>query len=191
MGRSFFYFMVFFMLIMVSCNQVPTPKPIGYPRIDLPRKSYRTLDSIYPYSFQVPVYSHISPDPNSPNEPNWINIDFPAFRGRIHVSYMKLDGNLSKHIEDARSMALTHMSHATGIRQILIRDEPRKVYGLCYDIRGSGAASPYQFYLTDSIRHFMRGALYFNTTPNNDSLAPVIDFIELDIQRMIETLHWK
>jgi gliding motility-associated lipoprotein GldD len=191
MGRIYFWFLVFFLLVMVSCNQSPTPKPVGYPRIDLPGKSYRILDSVYPYSFQIPVYSHISPDPLSPGEPNWINIDFPAFRGSIHVSYMKLNGDLAKHIEDARAMALTHMSHASGIRQIGIRDKSRSVYGLCYDIRGTGAASPYQFYLTDSIHHFMRGALYFNTTPNNDSLAPVIDFIEKDIQRMIETLRWK
>jgi gliding motility-associated lipoprotein GldD len=182
---------ILMILLLVSCGQSYTPKPVGYPRIDLPRKSYRILDSIYPYSFEVPVYSHISPDLLSPGERNWINIDFPAYRGRIHLSYMRLHNDLAPHIEDSRAMAMTHMPKATGIRQILIKDPSRKVYGLCYDIRGSGAASPYQFYLTDSVQHFMRGALYFSVTPNNDSLAPVIDFVEKDIQRLIETLHWK
>ena len=107
------------------------------------------------------------------------------------MSYMRLEGNLTKHIEDSHSMAMSHIPHASGIRQIMIKDPARKVYGLCYDIRGSGAASPYQFYLTDSTSHFLRGALYFNISPNNDSLAPVIDFIEKDIQHLIETIRWK
>ncbi|PIV58809.1 MAG: gliding motility lipoprotein GldD, partial [Bacteroidetes bacterium CG02_land_8_20_14_3_00_31_25] len=53
------------------------------------------------------------------------------------------------------------------------------------------AASNIQFYVTDSIRHFVRGALYFETKPNKDSLAPIINFIEQDVTHLVETLRWK
>jgi gliding motility-associated lipoprotein GldD len=73
----------------------------------------------------------------------------------------------------------------------MIRDDERRIYGVLYEIKGAEAASTLQFYVTDSLSHFLRGALYFNVSPNNDSLAPVIDFIEEDIRHMIGTLNWE
>ena len=67
----------------------------------------------------------------------------------------------------------------------------RDVYGLMYFLEGEGVASPLQFYVTDSTRHFLRGSLYFNIYPNNDSLQPVIDFITDDVRHLITTLEWK
>ena len=66
----------------------------------------------------------------------------------------------------------------------------RKVYGTYYTIRGS-AASPVQFYVTDSSRHFLRGSLYFYAVPQPDSIAPVLDFLTADIDRLVETIQWK
>jgi len=70
-------------------------------------------------------------------------------------------------------------------------DPDHEVYGLIYDIKGSDAASSYQFYLTDSLSKFVRGALYFNLVPNNDSLSPVIDFLKVDLEHMITSFRWK
>ncbi|MCR5455573.1 MAG: hypothetical protein K6F33_11355, partial [Bacteroidales bacterium] len=64
------------------------------------------------------------------------------------------------------------------------------VYGLLYGIKGN-VASPLQFYITDSTRHFLRGSLYFNCSPNKDSLAPSVEFVRQDIERLFETLIWK
>jgi gliding motility-associated lipoprotein GldD len=58
-------------------------------------------------------------------------------------------------------------------------------------VEGSGAASPLQFFVTDSSKHFLRGALYFTVKPNNDSLQPVIKFIKEDINRFIDTFEWR
>ena len=69
-------------------------------------------------------------------------------------------------------------------------DKEKSVYGVLYEIKGN-AASSVQFYATDSTKHFLRGALYFNTVPNKDSLAPAIQFVEEDIIHLIETLSWK
>ena len=197
--ESLYLFFLFLLLVsggmlsVSSCDNSYTPKPKGYFRIALPEKKYLLLDSIYPYSFEYPANAVITNDPLSPQEKNWINIELPAFRGRIHISYKTLSDkkSLIAFTEDTRSLALKHMAKASGIRQIAISDPKRKVYGLVYEINGLGAASPYQFYLTDSIHHFMRGSLYFDVIPNNDSLAPVIDYVKTDIQHLFETINWK
>jgi gliding motility-associated lipoprotein GldD len=182
-----------FIVITPSCSNDFTPKPRGYFRIALPEKKYTLLDSVYPYKFEYPAYARITNDPLSPQEKNWINIEMPAFHGRIHISYKTLSDkkSLVQFTEDTRTLALKHMAKASGIRNIVIDDEGRKMYGLVYEINGMGAASPYQFYLTDSTKHFLRGSLYFDAVPNNDSLAPVIDFVKSDIQHLFETINWK
>jgi gliding motility-associated lipoprotein GldD len=177
--------------MMTACGDPLVPKPRGYFRIDLPQREYRLLDSIYPYTFEIPVYAKITGDPNAGEEPYWINIDFPAYKGRIHLSYKAVDNNLSTFTEDAHQLVMKHIPKASAIDEIRIDNEALKVHGLIYDIKGAGAASPYQFFATDSTRHFIRGALYFNVLPNNDSLAPVIEFLKGDIRHMLETLKWK
>jgi gliding motility-associated lipoprotein GldD len=177
--------------IAVSCGNDYSPKPSGYFRIDLPEKKYQPFDTLFPFYFEYPIYARIVHDPQAPDEPYWINVDFPRFHGRVHLSYKTVNGNLSKYLEDSRTMALKHMSKSTGITEQVVNIPDKKVYGLIYAIQGIGAASTYQFYLTDSTRNFVRGALYFSVSPNNDSLAPVISFIQSDIDHLIETFRWK
>ena len=143
------------------------------------------------YSFEYPVYSTITPDFHSIEEKEWINIEFPSFKGTIHLSYKKVEDNLSDYIEDSYQMITKHITKATGIRDSVIIDADRNVYGLMYFLEGEGVASPLQFYLTDSVSHFLRGSLYFNVYPNNDSLRPVIDFITNDARHLVNTLIWK
>ncbi len=176
---------------LIACGSDYFPKPRAYFRIDLPEKNYRHLDSIYPFSFDYPVYSSISQDKNSPHEKNWININFNDFKGSLHLSYKRVDGNLVKYMEDSRTMAFKHIPKASAIDNRLIINKKARVFGLIYEISGSGAASPYQFFVTDSLNHFLRGALYFNIVPNNDSLAPVIDFLKQDIEHLIKSFEWK
>jgi len=178
-------------IALIACGTDYFPKPRAYFRIDLPEKNYRHLDSIYPFTFDYPVYASISQDKNSPNEQNWININFDEFKGSLHLSYKAIEGNLVKYMEDTRSMAYKHIPKASAIDNRLIMNEKSRVFGLIYEISGSGAASPYQFFVTDSLDHFLRGALYFNMVPNNDSMAPVIDFLKQDIERLIESIKWK
>lgn len=178
--------------VFVSCdNKTYQPKPKGYFRIDLPEKEYVSLDSMKYYSFEHPVYSKITPDYLSPEEKEWVNVEFPSFKGTIHISYKNVDNNIEKYLEDSYYMMTKHISRAMGIRDSVVANPERKVYGLVYFLEGEGVASPLQFYLTDSVNHFLRGSLYFNVKTNNDSLAPVIDFITDDIRHLIETVKWK
>ena len=179
-------------LTAVSCgNRNPQPKPRGYFRIDMPEKQYVTLDTMRHYSFEYPTYAIITPDYYSLDEKDWVNVEFPDFKGTIHISYKNVDLNLSDYVEDAYRMITKHITKATGIRDSVIIDRDRRVYGLVYSLEGEGVASPLQFYLTDSIQHFMRGSVYFNIYPNNDSMQPVIKFISEDVKHLINTLEWK
>jgi len=188
---SFICLLSCLVLLLVSCREAHVPRPNGYFRIDMPEKEYVILDSIYPFMFEFPSCARIIPDSDTPDNPYFIDIFYPEFKGYVHLSYREVMENLTDLLEDTRLLAMKHIPRATAIRELPVMDPEHRVYGMIYDIRGSGTASPYQFYLTDSTRHFLRGALYFRVTPNNDSLAPVIDFVVQDIDHLMETLTWK
>ena len=190
--REHLLLLLIILLFLAACGDSPVPKPRGYFRIQMPEKTYIAFDTTFPYSFEYPQYAVITPDPYAPEEPYWININYPDFKGQLHISYKIVnDTNLLDYLEDSRKFVLKHMPKASAINDSLIYDMERDLYGLFYEIRGIGAASPFQFFVTDSTDHFIRGALYFNVKPNNDSLAPVISFLKKDIEHMLRTFHWK
>ena len=177
-------------LTTTGCQRTYTPKPEGYLRIDFPEKAYRLFDSACPYSFEVPVYAYVVPDTDRFSEPYWVNIDFPRFDGKIHISYKKVRNNLDRYTEDSRTLAYKHSIKADAIKETLYGNDSSHVYGILYEIKGN-AASSLQFFVTDSTRNFLRGSLYFNVQPNKDSLAPVISFFREDIINLMETVRWK
>lgn len=193
MIKKFFplIFLLFVVAAISSCGSPATPKPRGYFRIALPQHSYQDFDSTFPYSFQYPTYTYITRDSYSPKKKYWINIHYPRYKATIHISYKTIHHNLTKYLEDARKMVVKHIPKADAINDSLIVDPNRDLFGLTYDIEGTGVASPYQFILTDSTTHFLRGSLYFRVVPNNDSLQPVIRFIKDDIRHMLKTFQWK
>ncbi len=192
LGSKFLVLSSLLIALFSSCDSKQyQPKPRGYFRIDFPEKEYVRLDSMNYYSFEYPTYSTITPDYLSPQEKEWINIEYPAHKGTVHISYKTVNDNLDAYLEDSYYMMTKHLSRAMGIRDSVVANPDRNVYGLVYFLEGEGVASPMQFYLTDSVNHFMRGSLYFNVRTNNDSLAPVIDFILDDVRHMIETIEWK
>jgi len=184
-------FIVFIILVAVSCGENYLPKPRGYFRIDFPKKEYCEFESNFPYTFEYPVYSKIVRDSSSLAEPYWINIVYNSFQAQLHISYKVISGNLKNYLEDSRTLVNKHIPKANSISQREFVDPVNKVYGLVYNINGADAASTIQFYLTDSTSNFLRGALYFDLVPNNDSLSPVIDFLKVDIEHMITTFRWK
>jgi gliding motility-associated lipoprotein GldD len=184
-------FVLFLFLPLLSCDNGYVPKPRGYYRIDLPEHQYRLFDTTYPYTFEYPVYARICRDSSDFSEPYWLNVVYPMFHAQLHLSYKKISNNLPVYIEDARKLVNKHIPKANAIEQREYLDPAHRVFGLVYDIRGSDAASSYQFYLTDSTSNFVRAALYFNLIPNNDSLLPVINFLRADLEKMISTFRWK
>lgn len=188
---KFSLFLILIFALMFSCKQDYTPKPHGYFRIEFKEKSYHRLDSdAFPYNFDVPVYSKIAIDNDRLAEPYWINIKIPDHKAELHISYKKVDKNLPQLFEDSRKLAYKHTIKAEAINERIVINKARKIYGTIYEIEGN-AASPLQFYLTDSTRNFLRGALYIREIPNIDSLRPVIDYLKPDVIHLIETTEWK
>jgi gliding motility-associated lipoprotein GldD len=181
-------------LILSGCSSNEdyfAPKPKGYFRIDLPEKEYRIADTIYPCTFEYPVYADIVPETTDVRYEYWFNIVFPDMLGALHFSYKRVNNNLYNFTEDTRTFVYKHVPKAEDITAKEVNYPENRVFALIYTIDGTDAASPLQFYVTDSTNHFMRGAMYFLHSPNNDSIRPVIDFMTDDVLHMIETLRWK
>lgn len=175
--------------LLLSCKQNHTPKPRGFFRIDFPAKSNLTFNNNFPYQFEYPKYSTINFDGSKFTEPYWMTIEMKDFNAKIHISYKRVENNLISLTEDSRELAYKHSIKATAINEQIFINDNNNVYGTIYEIKGN-TASPFQFYLTDSTNHFLRGSLYISEVPNYDSLFPVIQFIEKDIYHLIETFSW-
>jgi gliding motility-associated lipoprotein GldD len=182
-------------LAVSSCgsdkDDLVTPKPFAYFRIDLPEKKYSVFKDDCPFEFEYPSnYAFVLPDSEKNADPCWKNVVYPRFGAEINLSYKPIENNLNKYLDDSWTLATRHQVKASGMPETPIRRDSAKVYGLMFEIEGN-VASSLQFYVTDSTHHFLRGALYFYAHPNYDSLAPVIAFLKKDVERMITTLKWK
>jgi gliding motility-associated lipoprotein GldD len=188
---------------LLSCNSTYTPKRKGYFRIDFPAHQYQSFNEPgYPYSFDYPVYATVVRDSSFfdtvPENPYWINVDFPRFGAKIYISYKKIGpqsasggvGNsFDKLRDDAFKMTFKHTYKASSIDPSLIQT-PNGIGGIFFNV-GGDAATAQQFFLTDTTRHFLRGALYFDVAPNEDSLGIVNRFLQQDLTHLINTFRWK
>lgn len=189
-------FLLLTVTLIAACQEEYTPKPKGYFRISFPEHAYKLYNPDFcPFSFEYPVYANISRDTvfldTVPENPCWMTVNFPDFNGSVFLSYKEINTahGLAKLIDDFHVLAFKHTVKASGIDESEINSK-NNAHGLYFNIAGN-AASNIQFFVTDSINHFIRGSLYFNNVPNVDSLGPVILFVEKDIQHLIGTLKWK
>lgn len=190
-----YFICILFILLLSACNSSYVPKPTGYFNIDFPKKSYQTFNEPgFPYSFEYPTYAKIIRDSSffgdTPENPWWINVEFPQFNGRVYVSYKQIGANkLDKLLNDAYNLTNKQSVKASAINDSLISTE-NGIHGTYFKVSGD-VATANQFFLTDSMQHFIRGALYFDATPNQDSLKPVNDFLVQDLMHLINTFKWK
>jgi gliding motility-associated lipoprotein GldD len=194
MKRTFFLLAA--IILLAACNSDYTVKPRGYFRIDLPQKAYQRFDEPgFPYTFEYPVYGKVIRDTLFFDElaenPYWLNIDFPQFNGRIHLSYKAIGKNkLDSLVQDAYTLSYKQHTYKASAIDAKPFVSPNGIEGVFFSLRGNTATAS-QFFMTDSTKHFLRGALYFSTTPNEDSLKPVNDFLRKDLEHLINTLQWR
>ncbi len=188
-------FGVWCLVFGVACNSTYTPKPSGYYQINFPEKKYQVFDMPgYPYSFEYPVYAKVVKDSTffgeATENPWWINVDFPQFSGRIYVSYKEIGKNvLDTLVKNAFDLTGKHTSMAYSIEDTAFTT-PNHIHGVFFTV-GGNVATANQFFLTDSVKHFLRGALYFNATPNADSLGIVNTFLLQDMKHLVSTFRWR
>ena len=186
-----------FISVSYSCREVAVPKPKGYFRIDLPQRHYILFNdqpsksNEMPFSFEYPAYGQLSFQVENRTEPGWFNIEFPAYRAKIYLTYKIIKNDFESLMDQTYKMNVkNHITKADAINERAFYNQENKVYGILYDLKGN-TASAVQFYLTDSVNHYLRGSLYFSAEPDADSLAPVIEFFREDIIHLIETLKWE
>ena len=171
-----------------SCeDENRSPRPFGYFRIDLPEPAYSEIDIDCPYEFAISDQARVHlKDP----EKCWINIYYPKNKATVYLTYVALDNNLKEQLDQTQQLTYEHQIKATRIDKTPIEMDSSNVYGLKYNLDGD-VASYIQFYLTDSSTHFIRGALYFESYVNSDSLRPVVEYLDKDIDHLIQSFHWK
>lgn len=187
-------FVLITMIYLISCNSTYTPKPRGYFRLSFPEHQYQQFNQAdFPYSFEYPIYAQVVRDTSffgdKPVDPYWINIDFPQFHARMYISYKQVSHNFDKLRDDAYKMTYKHTYKATSIEDSLM-STPLGVHGVFFSV-GGNAATAKQFFVSDTTKHFLRGALYFYAAPNEDSLSIVNQFLQDDMKHLINSLQWK
>jgi gliding motility-associated lipoprotein GldD len=186
------------LLTMYSCvnEQVNTPKPRMYPRVIYPEQTYnKFLLDVCNFTFEKPAYAKVKTGIKFFNEtsshPCWFDLELEEFQGAIHFSYNPIEDSksLDKFVSDAFRIVEQHNTKAEYREEVLI-ENPNGVNGLLFNLEGP-VASPINFFLTDTTNHFVRASLYFNSSVDPDSIAPVLDFVSKDIQKILETFEWK
>lgn len=193
--RIFAIFCFPVLITLFSCGskeQNYVPKPKGYNRINLPGHTYQKLKEVHPYTFEFSRSAQVLADTFSTAEKDWLFVHYPQFNANIQLTYKPLNndqGKLKDYINDSFKLAGKHQIRASSIqeRQFITKTG---LTATIFKIEGD-VPSPYQFYTTDSTKHFLRGAIYFPVATKNDSLAPVIDYIEADMLQLLNTLQWR
>jgi gliding motility-associated lipoprotein GldD len=179
-------------VLVSSCQRNYSPKPIGYNRLELPDTAYRPLPDTLPYSFEYSTAARLLDDTSAFNERYWIEIYYPTLKANIHLTYKdvrKNDKLLRELMDDAYTLTAKHQIKAHAIDEVIVKTPSGKT-AVIAELEGE-VPSQFQFTVTDSTLNFMRGALYFNTQVQNDSLAPAIEYMKKEILHIINTLEWK
>lgn len=177
-----------------SCGEDHVPKPKGFLRLDYPKPQYQeTTDADLPFVFEKNTLAERvrKIKMKEMSGTYGVNIDYPSLKGTIYLTYIKVtEDNLIPLIRDSQNLTQEHTQKADAIEADLYENKDHQVYGMFYEV-GGNAASQSQFYVTDSINHFLNGSLYFYAKPNYDSILPAADYLKKDIKHIMETLRWK
>ena len=187
-------FMLFITIVLcISCGSDPIPKPKAFLRLDYPKPEYKEVKTNLPFTFEKNNLSYILEDIKFSSDKKNIGLEitYPSLKGIIHLTYKKIDEtSLQRRIVDVQKITQSHAIKANAITAQPFANFEHRVYGMLYEVSGN-VASQSQFYVTDSINHFLTGALYFYVKPNYDSILPAVNYIKNDIQHIMETLKWK
>lgn len=181
------YFLFLILIFNFSCKEEPRPKPKAFLSLEYPQPEYRVLNKDCPYTFKINTLAEVSPSRN--RVPCWIDLNYKLLNGSIYITYQQVNNNLDSLLTDAQKLPLRHTIKADAIQGDIYINNYHKTYGMFYEVDGD-AASQAQFYLTDSLNHFITGSVYFNRKPNFDSIVPAAAYLKKDIKHLMETLIW-
>ena len=177
--------LLFIVILIVSCNEETLPKPKAFLNLEFDKTTYQKLTLERPYEFEVSKNTIVKNEPK-----NWLKIEYPTLKASLDITYRKIDNNLRELFVESEKLVFKHAVKADQISSNDYLNSEKRVFGTLHEITGN-AASQIQFHITDSTHHFIKGALYFKTKPNYDSILPAVYYIKKDILHLMETLKWK
>jgi len=181
-------FSLIFGLYGCSEDELLIPRPIANLRVNFPTRTYKSIDVKCPYAFELASY--MKAKSASLEQPCHLDISMGQFNGMLHLSYLRVENNLADLIAYSVSKVKEHQVKASAIEDSVFLIPENRVYGTFYEFYGN-AATPFQFHFTDSVEHFVRGTMYFNATPNFDSIYPVLKYVKEDLNHLFSTTTWK
>lgn len=176
---------------LFCCDRAYLPKPPGYNRLELPSAAYRPLPDTFPYRFEYSKHATLLDDTSRLNERYWIELFYPELTATVHITYKEVNNDrtlLEEFLNDAYTLTAKHQIKAYAINEAITRTAAGHT-AVIAELEGE-VPSQFQFTITDSTANFLRGALYFNTRVQNDSLAPAIEYMKKDIMHLINTFDW-
>ncbi len=178
-------------VLFMACQSDYSPKPKGYNRFDLPEHAYTSLADSLPYSFEYSKHARVLADTSWISDKSWIEINYPEYKANIHITYKKINNqdSLKEYLDDAYFLTAKHQIKASAIDESIVKTPSGKT--VVYAELEGEVPSQFQWFTTDSSKNFLRGALYFNTQVQNDSLRPAIEYVKVDIIHMMNSLEWK
>ena len=190
----YLYLVVFILVLCVSCGDEVVPKPKAYLRLDYPKAKYVDSELDLPFSFEKNMLATkiSSKNVQATTESFGVNLEYPSLKGTIFLTYKAIEKdekNLIDFLRDAQNFTQKHTIKADEIKEKEYSNKLDSVYGMLYEV-GGNAASQSQFYITDSVNHFLTGSLYFYAKPNYDSILPAAHYLQKDIQHIMETVKW-
>ncbi|WGD36032.1 gliding motility lipoprotein GldD [Olleya sp. YS] len=188
------FILLLLIISCIGCGSDPIPKPKGYLRLEYPQANYKAYNQNLPFSFDrnslsdTIRYKPLTDDVTSFG----LNIEYKKLKGTIYLTYKAIDGKdrLIQYLKNAQNFTQEHTKKADAIEEVVWENPVNNVYGMFYEV-GGNAASQSQFYVTDSVNHFLTGSLYFYAKPNYDSILPAAHYLQKDIKRIMESVEWK
>lgn len=178
-------FLLLVLVTVVGCKKDVLPKPASHLRLDYPVAKYASFDSQCPFTFVMNANAIIKGQKDC-----GFTITYPKMKATVFLTYKSVNGNIDKLLRDAQKLTYEHVIKADDILEQPYINSEKKVYGMFYGVSGNAATNS-QFYVTDSIKHFVTGSVYFYAKPNFDSIMPASDYIRNDIQTLMESINWK
>lgn len=179
-------------LFLFSCGEstMYIPKPPTYLKLELPVHEYKLYDEDCPFLFEVSKMFEVKDVVEGKEQTCHKEIQLGELNGIINFSYIDMIEPLSRYVNYSNDKVDEHKIKAVEISDTRIIREKDSVFGTFFELKGD-VATPFQFYLTDSSSRFVSGVVYFNCVPNYDSLKPSIDYLKVDLLKMINTFKWQ
>lgn len=181
-------FTALLLVLCISCADDPQPKPKAFLSLQYPEAEYEQVKNDCPFQFEKNKWAQLE---NAPGGRDcWLNLKYELLDGAIFITYRPVQNNLDSLLRDAQKLPLQHTIKADAIEGDIYTNTYHQTYGMFYEVSGN-AASQAQFYITDSVNHFLTGSVYFNARPNFDSILPASEYLKKDMRHLMETLSWE